>query len=39
MSVRNITEMNIKNRKSRDRRFLSSAGLSKPLLNIQPPRK
>lgn len=39
MSVRNITEMNIKNKKSRDRRLMSSVGLIRPLLDIQPPQK
>ena len=34
MSVRNITEMNIKNRKSRDQRFHSTT-LQKPLLDTQ----
>lgn len=39
MSVRNITEMNIKNKKSRDRRFLSSATIPRPLLETQPLQK
>jgi hypothetical protein len=39
MSVRNITEMNIKNKKSRDRRLMSSVGFIRPLLDIQAPKR